>query len=131
MRGGKFVAPGSVLFYPRANEPAKGEWFTPGSRLYKGERLAAAARRVGREELGLEVDLTGKLGVYSHFWDTSAVPGVGSRHTVNVVFRGTPAADEFEVTLDEQHDDYRFVSTPEPGLHEYMKRYLADAGYGD
>lgn len=120
---------GAVLLVRRTNEPAKGEWFWPGSRLYKGETLEAAAQRVAREELGLEVELTGRLGVYSHFWDTSAVEGVDTRHTVNVVFRAGPVADEFELTLDDQHDDFRFVSGPEPGLHEYVRQYLRDAGY--
>ncbi|MFB6354232.1 MAG: NUDIX domain-containing protein [Halobacteriales archaeon] len=122
---------GGVLLARRTNEPARGEWFWPGARLYKGERLDAAARRVAREELGIDVELTGRLGVYSHFWDRSAVDGVDSRHTVNVVFRARPAAAPFEVRLDDQHDAYRFVDGPEPGLHEYVRTYLADAGYGD
>lgn len=120
-----------VLLARRTNEPAAGEWFTPGARLYKGETLSAAAHRVAREELGVAIELTGQLGVYGHFWDTSSVPGVDSRHTVNVVFRGRPAERGFEIELDEQHDAYRFVSTLEPDLHEYMRRYLSDAGYGN
>lgn len=120
---------GSALVARRTNEPARGEWFWPGARLYKGERLADAARRVAREELGLEVELAGRLGVYSHFWSTSALPGVDSRHTVNVVFRARPAA-ALDVSLDDQHDAWRLVSAPEPELHEYVRRYLVDAGYG-
>lgn len=120
---------GGVLLARRTNEPAEGEWFTPGARLYKGETLPDAARRVGREELGIEVELTGQLGVYAHFWETSSVSGVESRHTVNVVFRATPTRDDFEIELDDQHDAYQFLSAPEPGLHEYMRQYLVDAGY--
>lgn len=120
---------GGVLLARRTNEPARGEWFWPGTRLYKGEALEDAARRVAREELGLSVELTGRLGVYSHFWDTSAVPGVESRHTVNVVFRAVPGDDDVEVVLDDQHDAYRFVTELEAGFHEYVRRYLIDAGY--
>ncbi len=114
----------------RTNEPAKGEWFTPGSRLYKGEELEDAAHRVAREELGLEVELTGQLGVYSHFWNVSPIEGVESRHTVNVVFSAVPVDDSFEVTLDDQHDAYQLFSVPNAELHPYMQRYLLDAGYG-
>lgn len=121
---------GGVLLARRTNEPARGEWFWPGARLYKGETLADAARRIGREELGIAVELTGRLGVYSHFWETSAVAGVDARHTVNVVFRASPRDDVSVIQLDDQHDRYRFVDGPEPGLHEYVRRYLADAGYG-
>lgn len=118
-----------VLVARRTNEPAKGEWFWPGARLKKGEALEAAAHRVARQELGIEVELGSRLGVYSHFWDTSALPGVGSRHTVNVVFRAEPATEPVDVRLDDQHDDYRFVTGPEAGLHDYVNRYLMDAGY--
>lgn len=120
---------GGVLLARRTNEPARGEWFWPGARLYKGERLADAARRVAREELGIDVELGGQLGVYGHFWDRSALPGVDARHTVNVVFRVRPVDEAFEICLDDQHDAYRFVTAIEPDLHEYVRRYLADAGY--
>lgn len=120
---------GGVLLARRTNEPLEGRWFWPGSRLYKGEGLEPAARRVARQELGLEINLTGRLGVYCHYWETSAVEGVDSRHTVNIVFRGEPVQETFEITLDDQHDAYRFVSSPEPTFHEYVRRYLRDAGY--
>jgi colanic acid biosynthesis protein WcaH len=79
---------------------------------------------VAREELGIEVDIEDRLGVYSHFWETSA-PGP-SRHTVNVVFRVTPADPAFEIDLDDQHEAYRFLSELEPELHEYVRRYVED-----
>lgn len=121
---------GGALLARRTNEPARGEWFWPGSRLYKGEELEAAAHRVAREELDVAVDLTGRLGVYAHFWETSALEGVDARHTVNVVYRARPADDAFEIRLDGQHDAHRFVSAPAPELHPYVRRYLEDAGYG-
>jgi colanic acid biosynthesis protein WcaH len=117
-----------VLLARRTNKPTKGEWFWPGGRLYKGEELEAAAHRVAREELGIEVEIVERLGVYAHFWETSAVVGEVSRHTVNIVFRARPADPEFEIELDEQHDAYRFLSEPESGLHEYVQRYVEDNG---
>lgn len=115
-----------VLLAKRANEPAKGEWFWPGGRLYKGEELDDAARRIAREELGIEVKIEDRLGIYGHFWETSAVAEGPSRHTVNVVFRVAPAREDFEIELDEQHDAYRFLSELEPGLHEYVTRYIEE-----
>ncbi|MFB6140062.1 MAG: NUDIX domain-containing protein [Halosimplex sp.] len=115
-----------VLVARRTNEPAKGEWFWPGGRLYKGERLDDAARRVAREELGVDVALEGRLGVYEHFWDRSRIDGVDSRHTVNIVYRVRQTDPDAGIELDEQHDDYRFVTGDEDGLHEYVRAYLAD-----
>lgn len=120
------TTPEGLLLTRRTNPPAKGEWFWPGSRLYKGEHLPEAARRVGQDELGLAVELQEQLGVQEHFWETTNVPTADSRHTVNVVFRATPATPPAEIELDEQHDSYRFITEPEPGLHEYVTRYLQE-----
>ena len=117
---------GGVLIAKRKNEPAKGEWFWPGGRLRKGEPLEHGVRRVAREELGIEIDIEGRLGVYSHFWDTSAVAGGPSQHTVNVVYVATPTAADFEIELNEQHGEYRFLTEMESELHEYVVRYVEE-----
>jgi colanic acid biosynthesis protein WcaH len=122
---------GAVLLARRINRPVQGEWFWPGSRLYKGEWLEDAARRVGREELGLDLSLDDRLGVYEHRWETSA-PGA-SRHTVNIVFRARAAdangdLSAEDVTLDDQHDAVRFVQPVDidEEYHEYVRRYASD-----
>lgn len=117
------VHDGGILLARRTNSPAAGEWFWPGSRLYKGERLEAGARRVAREELGLDVTVRGRLGVQEHFWDDASMEGVETRHTVNVVFEVTPT-DGLEVSLDDQHDGWRLLEEPDPTLHEYVRRYV-------
>jgi len=110
-----------LLLGKRTIEPEL--WFWPGSRLYKGEGLEAAARRVASEELGVEVRLLEQLGVHAHFWRESA-DGGPSRHTVNVVYHAVPADKEYEIELDDGHSAYRFLSTLEPGLHEYVREYV-------
>lgn len=117
---------GGVLVARRSNPPAEGRWFWPGTRLYKGEELEAAARRVGREELGIAVAIQEQLGVVAHFWDETRVPTAASRHTVNIVFRGVPIDDPAEIELDDQHESYRYLREPDPELHEYVKRYLVE-----
>ena len=113
-----------VVLARRTNEPAAGEWFWPGGRLYKGERLADAAERIAREELGLPVTVQRRLGVHAHFWDTASVAGADSRHTVNVVFLVSPAGD-LDITLDSQHDDWRLVHGLDGTYHEYVREYVA------
>lgn len=120
-----------ILLTRRTNPPAQGEWFWPGSRLYKGEQLSAAARRVGREELGLEVSLLEQLGVQEHFWETTNVQGATSRHTVNVVYLAEPVDSTAEIVLDDQHDAYRYVTRSSPDLHEYVSEYIEEYGLGE
>lgn len=111
-----------VVLAKRTNEPAKGEWFVPGGRVRKGERLEDAVHRVAEEELSIEVEIVESLGGFEHLYDTSDVPGVGSKHylangyVVDVV-DGTPNPDD-------QHDEFRvFRSPPEP-CHEYVRSYV-------
>jgi len=115
---------GGVLLVCRQNEPASGEWFWPGGRLYKGERLEDAAVRIAREELGLGVRIRERLGVSEHFWETTSVAGLNSRHTVPVVYRVEPAPADQPILLDDQHDDYRILREPERSLHEYVREYV-------
>ena len=117
---------GTVLLAKREIEPAKGEWFWPGSRLYKGEPTEEAAHRVAREELGIEIELESLLGVYSHFWDRSAQSPEVSRHTVNVVYRARPVEDDPRISLDDQHGEFRWLDDIEPELHEYVRTYIED-----
>jgi len=69
-----------VLLVERRNRPAKGEWFVPGGRVHKGERLVGAVQRVAREELGVEVEIEASLGAYEHLYDDAAVDDAGGKH---------------------------------------------------
>lgn len=114
---------GGVVLARRTNEPAAGEWFWPGGRLYKGELLDDAVHRIASAELGLSVSIERRLGVHAHFWETASVEGAQSRHTVNVVFLVRPT-DGLTITLDDQHDDWRLLQSPDPSLHEYVREYV-------
>lgn len=46
-----------VLLTKRGIDPYKGWWHLPGGSVLKGEALEDAVRRVGREELGVEVEI--------------------------------------------------------------------------
>ncbi|MFC6725367.1 GDP-mannose mannosyl hydrolase [Halobium palmae] len=127
-----------VVVGKRTNEPAKGEWFVPGGTVLKGERLEAAVHRVAREELGVDVEIEERLGTYEHFYDTSEVPGVDSKHYLATAFVVTPAEDESgrrpweeAATRDDQHAGFRTVVGDDAELHPYVRRYLRDAGIGN
>ncbi len=54
-----------VILMRRATDPGRGLWSYPGGYLENGETLEEAALRETLEEIGLEVKITGLLGVYS------------------------------------------------------------------
>ncbi|MBI2723574.1 MAG: NUDIX hydrolase [Chloroflexi bacterium] len=55
---------GRIVLQKRAMEPRSGFWTFPGGFLEVGEDAAEGARREAREEVGLEVTITGLQGVY-------------------------------------------------------------------
>ena len=114
---------GAVLLARRTNEPVADRWFWPGSRLFKGEPLDDAARRVTAEELGVAAATVERLGVRSHVWAHSEESADVSRHTVNVIHLVTPDGRP-SIELDDQHSDYRWVTEPDPDMHEHVHDYF-------
>lgn len=113
-----------ILIAKRNDNPTT--WFWPGGRLFKGEKLPEAAHRIAQEELNIEIEIKDQYGPYEHFWEDCPVAGSPSRHTVNIVFHTTPATESFNIDIDDQHSDYRFISEGESDLHEYVRLYIEE-----
>jgi ADP-ribose pyrophosphatase YjhB (NUDIX family) len=56
---------GGILLGRRMQNPGKGLWSFPSGFVDRGEVVEEAALRETREETGLEIDITGLIGVYS------------------------------------------------------------------
>lgn len=56
---------GKLVLVRRANEPGIGLWSFPSGYVDRGEAVEDAAVREVKEETGLDVDLTGMVGLYS------------------------------------------------------------------
>jgi colanic acid biosynthesis protein WcaH len=121
-------APEGVLLVERTNRPAMGEWFVPGGRVRKGERLVEAVDRVAREELGVAVEIDRSLGAYEHLYDDAEVDDAGGKHYLANGFLVGTDATEFD--LDDQHGAARVFETPPDDLHPYVSAYLEAAGLG-
>lgn len=57
---------GLVLLRRAQHDSAYGRWILPGGHVDRGEVVTRAARREVAEEVGLEVELDGLVGVYSY-----------------------------------------------------------------
>ncbi len=111
-----------VLLTLRAIEPCRGMWHLPGGTVRFGERLAEAARRVARDELGLEVGAPRMLGVIEYPSHLEH----GLDHPVGIAF-GVEAG-EGAVRLDGtagEHGWFRHLPSP---MHEEQARFLIDNG---
>lgn len=115
---------GGVLLGKRENQPAKGEWFVPGGTVLKNERRIEAIHRVAEEELGESIIIDELLGTFDHFYETSEIQGVDSKHYVATAYRCHFERDNPEFTLDNQHIGIRIFRPPFEGFHPHVQTYF-------
>jgi colanic acid biosynthesis protein WcaH len=125
---------GRVLVGRRTNEPAKGVLFVPGSRVTKNETLAAAFRRITREELGVEIAIEAArfAGVFEHFYSANRFekPGFGT-HYVTLAYQ-ISLERELPALPPDQHGEYLWLQPGEvlrrQDVHENTKAYFRSKG---
>ncbi len=86
---------GELLIVKRAFEPFKGEWDLPGGFLEPGEPPEAGAIREVKEELNVDVQLTGLLGVYMDVYGDSSY-----EYTLNFYYLGFITAGTIQAADD-------------------------------
>lgn len=104
-----------ILIGKRVNAPAKGYWFVPGGRVFKGESLVEAFTRITTAELGRKFDYsyTVQMGLYDHFYDSSVFGDNISTHYINVPYLIRLSGN---IVLDlptAQHQEYRWIIVDE------------------
>ncbi|WP_150050016.1 MULTISPECIES: GDP-mannose mannosyl hydrolase [Methylomonas] len=103
---------GKVLMGKRINRPAAGYWFVPGGRIYKGETLEDAFKRISLTELGIELEISAGvlLGAFTHIYadNFAGAAGIGTHYVVLAYQLHLEAAD---LGLpDQQHSAYRWFA---------------------
>jgi GDP-mannose mannosyl hydrolase len=119
-----------VLVGRRLYEPAKDLFFVPGGRITKNETLAAAFRRITREELGTEFALEHAkfLGVNEHMYSTNRFSKKGfGTHYITLAYEIRASLDMTLLPKD-QHGEYAWLSQQEllvsAEVHENTKVYF-------
>lgn len=60
---------GKILLVKRKYDPKKGYWDLPGGFMEQGEDLDESVKREIREELGIEIEITGIVGGFADTYD--------------------------------------------------------------
>lgn len=119
---------GAVLLVKRKDAPARGQWWVPGGRVWKGETMRATAARKALEEVGIECH----VGPIIHTAETIFPDGPGgvSVHSINTCFFLYPISSKVHLSpkLDEHHSGAQWVRTIAAGLDPYIVRCLLAAG---
>jgi colanic acid biosynthesis protein WcaH len=91
---------GEFLLVRRENEPLRGEYWVPGGRVHKGERLIDAVHRKMWEEIGVGVDIVENVGFFEEFHDKTKENAEGGVHSISFVYLVKPKS--CEIKLDAQ-----------------------------
>jgi ADP-ribose pyrophosphatase YjhB (NUDIX family) len=99
---------GRILLHRRVDND---KWALPGGVMELGESIGDCARREVREETGLEVELTGIVGIYSDPKHVFSYDDGEVRQEFSVCFSATTRATT--VRVSEESTEVRFVPLDE------------------
>lgn len=118
--GAIFELDGGIVLIQRAIEPGYGKWTFPGGFVERGEIAEAAAEREVLEESGLEIEVTGVLGLYSYEDQIPAIVVFEARVT-----GGEPRAlDETLAVRSFPRDEVPWREIAFPSTEHALKDYL-------
>ncbi len=114
---------GGILLIQRAIEPGYGKWTFPGGFVERGEIAEVAAAREALEEIGVEIEVTGIVGLYTYEDQIPAIAVFSARITGG-------EAEPLDETLDVRPfpraalpwSEMAFPST-ERALKEYLRKF--------
>ena len=106
----------SLLFLRRKNSPAKGQWWFPGGRIRKGEKLEEALVREVKEETGLDVIESKLVNVYSRIFD--------ERHDITIAYFCKCKQDI--ITLNNEHSEYKYFKKLPKNISPYLIEVIND-----
>ncbi|MEU7616835.1 NUDIX domain-containing protein [Micromonospora rifamycinica] len=114
---------GRVLLQRRADS---GNWSLPGGAMDIGETLQQCAVREVREETGLDIEITGLLGIYTDPHHVIAYPDGEIRQEFTVVYLARAVGGT--ITLSDESTEVRFVHPAEFDhipIHETVRLRLS------
>lgn len=125
-----------ILMIKRKREPAKGQFWFPGGRLFKKECLKEAAYRIVKSETGLSLKNPILIGHDETRFLTDPFGHYNGTHTINFVYSSRVSCIDVmaNIVLDENHSDAIFyhlnaICDAPNNFHRYLKKFaiLADA----
>lgn len=117
-------AAGRLLLIQRLREPEAGAWGLPGGKIDFGERAQDAARREIREELGVDIELTGLACI------AETIDQGDQRHWVAPVYSARIISGEPKLMEPEKHGGWGWFeidSLPDK-LTSSVRAYLRISG---
>ena len=113
-----------ILLIKRAIEPGYGKWTFPGGFVERGEAAEAAAEREALEEAGVQIEVTGIVGLYTYEGQIPAIAVFAARVTGG---EPTPLDETLEVNSFAP-DGLPWGELAFPSTEQALKDYLRGRG---
>jgi len=118
--GAIFELDGGIVLIQRSIEPGYGRWTFPGGFVERGEVAESAAEREALEEAGVEIEVTGIVGLYTYEDQVPAIAVFSARVT-----GGEPAPlDETMAVECFPRDGLPWSEMAFPSTERALKDYL-------
>jgi ADP-ribose pyrophosphatase YjhB (NUDIX family) len=118
--GAIFELDGGVVLIQRSIDPGYGKWTFPGGFVERGEVAEAAAVREVLEESGIEIEVTGIVGLYTYSGQIPAIAVFSGRVT-----GGEPTPlDETMAVRSFARDELPWSEMAFPSTEHALKDYL-------
>jgi ADP-ribose pyrophosphatase YjhB (NUDIX family) len=118
--GAIFELDGGVVLIQRSIDPGYGKWTFPGGFVERGEVAEAAAMREVLEESGIEIEVTGIVGLYTYSDQIPAIAVFSGRVT-----GGEPTPlDETMAVRSFARDELPWSEMAFPSTEHALKDYL-------
>jgi len=99
------VRDGRFLLSCRSSGPYSGKWEFPGGKIEPGETEEEAIIREIKEELGMDISTGKKMGVFTHDYPERTIE--------MTLIECVPENEEWQISSDGSHTDFRFVNEEE------------------
>ena len=114
-----------ILLVKRKVKPARNQWWFPGGRLLRDEKLSDASQRIVKREIGIDIDKPTYLAHGETKFVTDPFDHGRGTHTINFLYFAIISSVK-NITLDNDHSEYSIVSCNEiykSDMHSYVKDF--------
>ncbi len=117
-----------ILLWQRNNNPLIWEYYLPGWRRYKWEKILISAKRKAFEELGLNIDENKLIfiWVYDDIYENSMYDWISSHYCPIIFAYKIDEIEEKMIKIDSQHSDMKFFNVDDKNLHHYIIERIND-----